>query len=357
VVTLAELETDPHPLLARLRASEPVAWVPALGAWLVTSRELALQAMRDADTFTVRDMNGVSYTITTNTVNNEELRHEILGLSRKRGSRYSGNIGFADYDSLQATVSRRMSRGLYFQAAYTFSKITDNVSGSLATDELNATRAGQGGGNLLNSQKDPFQNKTRGDFDRPHRLVVSYAYDIPTPSGSFWNNQFFKGWAVSGIVTYQSGLPFSVTDSTSGGAFGQTGGGTASFSGTCGTDPSTMYTQGSRSDILAHYLNTACFRTATVVASGAAGATGFGDVPRNSFRGPYQQNWDFSVIKTTRIKEEHELRFRMDMFNMWNHPVFGFPTAVNIGTASTFGQITTTVVPARLIQFGLSYRH
>ena len=306
---------------------------------------------------TVRDMNGVSYTITTNTVNNEELRHEILGLSRKRGSRYSGNIGFADYDSLQATVSRRMSRGLYFQAAYTFSKITDNVSGSLSTDELNATRAGQGGGNLLNSQKDPFQNKTRGDFDRPHRLVVSYAYDIPTPSGSFWNNQFFKGWSISGIVTYQNGLPFSITDSTSGGAFGQTGGGTASFSGACGTDPSTMYTQGSRSDILAHYLNTACFRTASLVASGAAGATGFGDVPRNSFRGPMQQNWDFSMIKNIRIKESHDLRFRMDMFNVWNHPVFGFPTAVNIGTASTFGQITTTVVPARLIQFGLSYRH
>jgi hypothetical protein len=306
---------------------------------------------------TVRDINGVSYTITANTVANEELRHEILGLSRKRGSRYSGNIGFADYDSLQATVSRRMSRGLYFQAAYTFSKITDNVSGSLSTDELNATRAGQGGGNLLNSQKDPFQNKTRGDFDRPHRLVVSYAYDVPTPSGSFWNNQFFKGWSISGIVTYQSGLPFSITDSTSGGAFGQTGGGTASFSGACGTDPSTMYTQGSRSDILAHYLNTACFRTASLVANGAAGATGFGDVPRNSFRGPMQQNWDFSLIKNIRIKESHDLRFRMDMFNVWNHPVFGFPTAVNIGTASTFGQITTTVVPARLIQFGLSYRH
>ena len=78
---------------------------------------------------------------------------------------------------------------------------------------------------------------------------MSYSYDIPTPSGNFWNNQFFKGWSVSGIVTYQSGLPFSVTDSTSGGAFGQTGGGTASFSGACGTDPSTMYTQGSRSDI------------------------------------------------------------------------------------------------------------
>ncbi len=54
-VTLAELELEPHPLLARLRASEPVSWVPALGAWLVTSRPLVLQAMRDDETFTVDD--------------------------------------------------------------------------------------------------------------------------------------------------------------------------------------------------------------------------------------------------------------------------------------------------------------
>jgi cytochrome P450 len=54
-VTLAELERDPHPALARLRESEPVAWVPALGGWLVTRRDLALAAMRDAATFTVDD--------------------------------------------------------------------------------------------------------------------------------------------------------------------------------------------------------------------------------------------------------------------------------------------------------------
>jgi hypothetical protein len=306
---------------------------------------------------TVRDMNGVSYTITSNTVNNEELRHEIIGLSRKRGSRYSGNIGFADYDSFQATVSRRFQRGLYFQAAYTFAKTTDNVSGSLSTDELNATRNGQGGANILNSQKDPFQNKARGDFDRPHRFVLSYAYDLPVPNRSFFNNQIFKGWSISGIVTYQSGLPFSITDSTAGGAFGQTGVATASFSGACGTDVSAMYTQGSLTDRLAHFLNPACFRTASLVPNGAAGATGFGDVPRNAFRGPYQQNWDISVIKNFRIKENHDIRFRMDVFNLWNHPVFGFPTAVNVGTPATLGQITTTVVPARLIQFGLNYRH
>ena len=305
----------------------------------------------------VTDINGNTYTITTNTVNNEELRHDIIGLSRKRGSRYSGNIGFANYNSFQATVSRRMSRGLYFQAAYTYSKTIDNVSGSLSTDELNVTRNGQGGANILNTQKDPIQNKAIGDFDRPHRLVVSYSYDLPVPDGNFWNNQFFKGWAISGIVTYQSGLPFSITDGTSGGAFGQTGGGTATFSGACTGDASTMYTTGSLTDRLAHYLNPGCFRTATLVPNGTTGATGFGNVPRNAFRGPYQQNWDFSLIKTTRIKEGHELRFRMDMFNMWNHPIFGFPNSVNIATASTFAQITTTVVPARLIQFGINYRH
>ena len=304
---------------------------------------------------TIRDIHGVTYTITTNTVNNEELRHDIIGLSRKRGARYSGNIGFANYQSFQATISRRMSRGLYFQGAYTYSRTIDNVSGSLSTDELNNTRAGQGGASILNSQKDPFQNKARGDFDRPHRFIVSYAYDLPVPDGDFFNNQFFKGWSVSGIVTYQSGLPFSVTDSTSGGAFGQSGGGTASFSGTCNIPSS--YTRGSTTDTLAHYLNVSCFHTSTVVASGAAGATGFGTVPRNAFRGPFQQNWDFSIIKNINIREGHELRFRMDVFNLWNHPVFGFPTAVNIGTPSTFGQITTTVVPARLIQFGLNYRH
>lgn len=54
-VTLAELEENPHPVLARLREHEPVSWLPALDAWLVTSRELVLEAMRDAETFTVDD--------------------------------------------------------------------------------------------------------------------------------------------------------------------------------------------------------------------------------------------------------------------------------------------------------------
>ena len=304
---------------------------------------------------TVTDINGVTYTITTNTANNEELRHQIVGLSRKRGSRYSGNIGFATYNSLQATVSHRLSRGLYFQAAFTWSKTVDNVSGSQSTDELNATRNGQGGANIFNNQSLSLANRAVGDFDRPHRLVISYSYDIPVPKASLFHNQLFRGWAISGIVTYQSGLPFSTFDSTAGGAFGISNGAeTATWSGAC----SNVYTTGPISSRLDHFLNPACFTKAPPVANSAgSGVQDFGNVPRNAFRGPFQQNWDFSLSKSFTFKESHQFQARMDIFNVWNHPIFRFPSSVDIGTTSTFGQITETAVPARLIQFGLTYRH
>ena len=55
LVTLADLGADPHPALARLRAAAPVSWVPALGAWLITGYDLAVEVLRDARTFTVDD--------------------------------------------------------------------------------------------------------------------------------------------------------------------------------------------------------------------------------------------------------------------------------------------------------------
>ncbi len=136
------------------------------------------------------------------------------------------------------------------------------------------------------------QNKARGDFDRPHRIVVSYAYDIPVMKNSFMDNPVFRGWSVSGIVTYQKGLPFSVTDSTSGGIFG-TAAGTAQFLCSRIAD---AYTRGTTTERLDHYLNPACFGTAPLIPglstiNGGAnpGATGFGTAPRNAWRAPYQQ--------------------------------------------------------------------
>jgi hypothetical protein len=111
---------------------------------------------------------------------------------------------------------------------------------------------------------------------------------------------------------------------------------------------------GSRLD---HYLNPNFVSSAALVPNGAAGATGYGEIPRNSFRGPMQQNWDFSLIKNFQIREGHHFMARMDVFNVWNHPIFRFPSTIQIATPATFGQITETAVPSRLIQFGLTYRH
>jgi cytochrome P450 len=75
-VTVAALETDPHPVLARLRATAPVAWVPVLGAWLVTGYGEAVAVLRDARTFTVDDPPGPA-------VRQRAARHLAFSASRR----------------------------------------------------------------------------------------------------------------------------------------------------------------------------------------------------------------------------------------------------------------------------------
>lgn len=313
---------------------------------------------------TVTDMNGVSHTITTNTVNNEPLRVTALGLSRRQGARVDGNIGFAIYHSAQFSISHHFSKGLYFQSAYTWSKEIDNVSGSQSTDELNATQAGQGGATLFNfGALNPALNRSIGDFDRRNRLVFSYVYDLPVPKHGIWGTQAFQGWSLSGINTYQSGLPFSVTDAFGGRAFG---GGTSTGILTCSSIAS-AYNPGSPQSQIAQgigYLNPACFASAPLVANigtsstalnNSLAPTGFGTVPRNAFRGPFQESWDLAMAKKFKIAERHTLEFRGDFFNVLNHPVFRQPSFVGITAPTTFGTINQTIVPARLIQLNAQY--
>jgi Carboxypeptidase regulatory-like domain/TonB dependent receptor-like, beta-barrel len=313
----------------------------------------------------VKDINGNTFTINTNTVNNEPLRVAALGLSRRQGARVDGNVGFAIYHSAQVTVSHRFSKGLYFQSAYTWAKTIDNVSGSQSTDELNVTQAGQGGANMFNfANFNPALNRSIGDFDRRHRVVFSYVYQLPVPKYGLWGSQAFQGWSISGINTYQNGLPFSVTDAFGGRAFG---GGASTGVFLCG-NLSAAYNPGSvQGQISAGvpYLNPACFAPAPVVANGPAGLTnpatattptGYGTIPRNAFRGPFQQNWDLGLAKHFRLYERHELNFRVDAFNVLNHPAFRQPSFVGITAPSTFGQINSTVNPARLLQLGAQYR-
>ncbi|HKF24891.1 MAG TPA: hypothetical protein VKB24_02905, partial [Candidatus Acidoferrum sp.] len=326
-----------------------------------------LQA-RDASAhpITLTDTSGNPYTISTNTFGNAIARSLVQGINGYAGFQLFANDAYSHYHSLQTTLSRRWSRG-YFQAAYTWSKSTDATStGNTAFNTA------------FNDESSLDASRGLSDFDRTHRLAVSYRYDLPFfANATGAKHAILGGWAVSGITIAQSGLPFSVTDSAGGSAFlglgftpgtlgGQLAAGSSISAGLAGGDIKQRVDNG--------YLNPAAFTTApllypalcdpnesdpTVVPSSNYCTTAFGNLGRNIYRGPFQQNWDFSVLKTFRITERNQLRFTADFFNIWNHANFGNPSVNDVETItlpnSPFGKITSTVGTPRLVQLSLRF--
>ena len=131
------------------------------------------------------------------------------------------------------------------------------------------------------------------DFDRTHRLVLSYHYEIPfLAHARGWKGATLANWSVSGITIFQSGLPFRVTDSAGASAYGTAIPSASTPSLAPGATISSALTSGSIEQRLDGYLNPAAFVPAPAV--GIDGSTGFGTLGRNPFRGPFQQNWDMS---------------------------------------------------------------
>ena len=184
---------------------------------------------------------------------------------------------------------------------------------------------------------------------------------------------------MSGITIIQSGSPFSVLDSGAGSAFLGLGSapGVEIASLASGSTISSGLSSGGIGTRVDGYLNTAAFTTAAQLYPTQCPTdpnfctTGFGNLGRNTFRGPGQQNWDFSLIKNFKITERQSLRFTTDFFNIWNHVNFGNPAVTDVEsyqcTAGTpncvngvltnapFGKITSTRGTPRLIQFSLRY--
>jgi hypothetical protein len=291
---------------------------------------------------TVQDLSGNSYTITQNTQLNVGARSPILGLN-PRGYFQFVNSATSHYNSLQANLAHQFAEGLHFQGAYTFSRSTDPVVTSGAGVYQYP----------LNDQTSLGQSMGLSDFDRTHRLVLSYEYNVPIFSHSHgWQSAVLGHWSVGGITVFQSGLPFRVTDSAGGSVYGTALPDTATPSLAPGFTPSSALTSGTIEQRLTGYLNPAAFVPAPAV--GIDGSTGFGTLGRNVFRGPFEQNWDTSLAKTWPIQEKQSLKFSVDLFNVWNHPVFDKPSITDIESPS-FGQITNTVGTPRLMQFALRY--
>ncbi len=301
------------------------------------------------------DTAGNQFTITTNTTSNGPARSNNAGINGYNGFQLFADDAYSHYNSLQTTLSRRWGAG-YFQAAYTFSKSTDATSSG--NTALNTA---------FNDESSLDASRGLSDFDRPHRFVVSYRYDLPFFSkAAGWKHAALANWAISGITIFQSGTPFSVTDSAAGTAFLGPGLTPLTLGAElAGPSVSAGLTSGSIHDRVNNgYLNPANFTAAPLVPASQGGdgaVTSFGNLGRNIYRGPFQQNWDFSLIKNIKLTERQQLRFTSDFFNIWNHANFANPSINDVETIGTnpatspFGKIFSTVGTPRLIQFSLRY--
>ena len=295
-----------------------------------------------------------SCSITVSTTGNGPARSNNAGINGYNGFQLFADDAYSHYHSLQLTISRRWNAG-YFQGAYTWSKSTDATSSG--NTALNTA---------FNDESDLKFSRGLSDFDRTHRLSVSYRYDLPFfKDAEGAKKLLLSEWTVSGITIVQSGAPFSVTDSGAGTAFLGPGLASATLGGQLATGGSISagLLGGSIQDRVNNgYLNAANFTPAPLVPASQGGdgtVTFFGNLGRNIYRGPYQQNWDFSLIKNFKIAEKQNLRFSADFFNIWNHANFANPSINDVEIAgvpgSPFGRIFSTAGTPRLIQFSLRY--
>jgi outer membrane receptor protein involved in Fe transport len=237
----------------------------------------------------------------------------------------------SNYHSLQITVNKRLSKGLQMLLGYTYSHSLDDYSGSDVSDISLIP------GDMVNEH-----NYASSDFDRRQRFVGSYVYSLPDVyrGDSTWMKKLANSWSVSGIVTLQTGTPFSIFGQDS--AFQATRANLAA-----GRTLASAVKSGSVNSRLNAYFDPTAFVQPT------AGTPDFGQLGRNILRGPKQINTDFSIVKSIPFKESQNVEFRTEFFNLFNNVNFANP--INVSNSQNFGQIVATTTGPRVIQFALKY--
>ena len=290
----------------------------------------------------VTAQNGQTFMITQNTISNAPARAPFQPLVPSGFEDFSP-LANSIYHSMQLTVAHHFAAGLYLQSAYTYSRSIDNDS-TVSVAFVS----------FFNDQNNPRGSRGLSDFDHRHRSITSFVYELP-----FYKNtggimgRALGGWQTSGVLTVQSGAPFSVLDSSGGSALALDGGTSFSAGFASGRNCHNAVTPGSNESRLNHFVDSAAFVPAPIV--GPDGSTGFGDVPRNCFIGPHQANMDLSIGKTFRIGEQQSVLFRTEFLNVANHPSFANPPATDIENRSSLAKIISMVGNPRFIQFSLKY--
>ena len=159
--------------------------------------------------------------------------------------------------------------------------------------------------------------------------------------GSGFAKRLLNSWSVSGIVTLQSGTPFSIFGSDS--AFAATRADLAP-----GRTLASAIKSGNVADRLTAYFDPTAFVSPSRRTEQISALLG-----RNIIRGPKQINTDFSIMKNIPVTESQRVEFRAEFFNLFNNVNFANP--VNIQSSANFGQIAATTTGPRVIQFALKY--
>lgn len=264
-----------------------------------------------------------------------------------------GNILFgvnssnSQYNSLQADLTIRNWHGLSLETAYTWSKVTDLISGDFGAPGNPAGSPTAGPQDSFNQAAD----KGVSDFDRTHVLVINHVWSIPffTHDPNRWKRNVLGGWQFSGISTFQSGTPISVFTPGDPAGIGVSGKSRADL--VPGQDPNGGPKRG------AQVFNANAF-AATPSVDLAKGLSGFGNSGRNIVRLPFGSNFDmafskeFSGIPLPLSPEGGALEIRTDVFNIFNHPVF--TGAFNVFGQTGFGEASSARDP-RIIQFSMRF--
>lgn len=237
----------------------------------------------------------------------------------------------SSYNAIAFSAERRFRNDYTVTASYTFGKAKDYQSNVVAHGQSSFTN--------------PFDRSydyALADFDRTHRFVGSFIWQLPFLNNSSTPLRLVAGgWQLNSIVTLESGAPFTVF-----------AGADRSLDGVGADRPDLignpeLDTGRPRGEIVARYFNTAAFQTNEFGTYGTAG--------RNLLRGPGNATVDFSVLKNFNspwFTEGAYLQLRVEAFNLFNRANFANPNSTQ--TSALFGRITTAGEP-RILQFGLRF--
>lgn len=226
----------------------------------------------------------------------------------------------SNYNSLQSSLMARLPKGNTARVSYTFSKTLTNST----SDRSNAPQ------NTYNLRAE----YARANFDRTHVLTASYIYTVP------FKNVFLKGWEMSGIATFNAGLPLRVT---SGLGFDWGGLGILGTSAVSPRPDRISDPNAAAPRTIAKWFNTTAF------AAVPTGDVRPGNAAATTVIGPGFQVWTISLFRNFKIRERLTTQVRFETFNTFNHTNFqGVSTSLG---ATNFGQVTSARDPRR-IQLG-----